>query len=35
MTSVNIAPIQFYEKENEVAIKSHNLYIKVAVLFVY
>ena len=25
MTSINVAPIQFYDKENDVAIKSHNL----------
>ena len=35
MTSVNVAPIQFYDKENDVAIKSHNLDILVAVLFFY
>ena len=33
MMSVNVAPIQFYDKENGVAIKSHNLDILVAVLF--
>ena len=31
MTSVNLTPIQFYDKENDGAIKSHN----VAVLFFY
>ena len=35
MTSVNVVPIQFYDKENDVAIKSHNLDILVAVLFFY
>ena len=25
MASVNVAPIQFYDKENDVAIKCHNL----------
>ena len=35
MTLVNIAPIQFYDKENDLAIKSHNLDIIVAVLFFY
>ena len=35
MTSVNVAPIQFYDKQNDVAIKSHNLDIRVAVLFFY
>ena len=35
MTSVNVTPIQFYDKENDVAIKSHNLDILDAVLFFY
>ena len=35
MTSVNIAPIQFYDKENDVAIKSHNIDIRVAAFFFY
>ena len=35
MTSVKVAPIQLYDKENDVAIKSHNLDIIVAVLFFY
>ena len=35
MTSVNIAPFQFSDKENDVAIKTHNLDIIVAVLFFY
>ena len=32
MTSVNVVPLQFSDKENDVAIKSRNLII-VAVLF--
>ena len=35
MTSVNFAPIQFYDKENDGAIKSHNLDIRDAVHFFY
>ena len=35
MISVNVAPIQFYDNENDGAIKSHNLDIRVAVLFFY
>ena len=35
MTSVNVSPIQFYDKENDVAIKSYNLDIRVAVHFFY
>ena len=35
MTSVNVAPIQFYDKRKWGAIKSHNLDIWVAVLFFY
>ena len=35
MASVNVAPIQFFDEENDVAIKSHNLDIRVAVLFFY
>ena len=33
MASVNVAPIPFYDKENDVAIKSHNFDILVAVPF--
>ena len=33
MTSVNVAPIQFYDKENVGAIKRHNVDIRGAVLF--
>ena len=33
MTSVNVAPIQFYDKEKDVVIYSRNLDIRVAVLF--
>ena len=35
MTSVNVAPNNFYDKENDGAIKSLNLDIRVAVLFFY
>ena len=35
MSSVNVARIQFYDNENDVAIQSHNLDIRVAVLFFY
>ena len=35
MTSVKVATIQFYDPENDGAIKSHNLDIRVAVLFFY
>ena len=35
MTSVNIAPIQFYDKANDGTIKTHNLDIRVAVVFFY
>ena len=33
MTSVNVAPIQFSDAENNEALKSHILDIRVAVLF--
>ena len=33
MMSVKVAPIQFYDKEKDVVIHSHNLDIRVAVLF--
>ena len=32
MTSVNVAPIEFYDNENNVAIKTDNLNLIVAVL---
>ena len=35
MTSVNVPPIQFYDKENDEAIKRHNVDIRVTVFFFY
>ena len=35
MTSANVATIQFYDKQNDEAIKRYNLDIRVAVLFFY